>query len=78
MEHLPLDEVKLLQEENRLLRIGIQAVGFLISDSEGVYGLHLNGDVAPWETLEAGGEFEDWLFEFNEAETLLKKKKLQG
>ena len=30
----------------------------LIADSSGVYGLHLNGDLAPWSELEAGGQFE--------------------
>lgn len=33
----------------------------LIDDSEGVVGLHLNGDVAPWEELMEGGRFEEWL-----------------
>lgn len=30
----------------------------LIAESHGVAGLHLNGDVAPWHELEAGGRFE--------------------
>lgn len=30
----------------------------LIGESEGVFGLHLNGDVAPWIELEEGGRFE--------------------
>lgn len=30
----------------------------LIEESEGVVGLHLNGDVAPWHELEAGGRYE--------------------
>lgn len=33
----------------------------LISESDGVYGLHRNGDIAPWDELLAGGRFEDWL-----------------
>ncbi len=30
----------------------------LMSESHGVTGLHLNGDIAPWSELEAGGQFE--------------------
>ena len=30
----------------------------LIHESSGVAGLHLNGDLAPWHDLEAGGRFE--------------------
>lgn len=30
----------------------------LMSESHGVAGLHLNGDVAPWGELEPGGRFE--------------------
>lgn len=33
----------------------------LIMDSDGVVGLHLNGDVAPWEELLTGGRYEEWL-----------------
>jgi len=32
----------------------------LTTESEGVYGLHLNGDPAPWSDLIAGGRFEEW------------------
>lgn len=30
----------------------------LVSESSGVYGLHLNGDVSPWDEILAGGRFE--------------------
>jgi hypothetical protein len=30
----------------------------LIDESEGVYGMHLNGDPSPWSELESGGRFE--------------------
>lgn len=30
----------------------------LMSESDGVAGLHLNGDVADWESLDEGGSFE--------------------
>jgi len=49
------------------LEAAVSAVDALISDSEGVAGLHLNGDVAPWEELRTGGRFEEWLIEFDAA-----------
>ena len=49
------------------LRAGLKAVQALISDSYGVAGLHLNGDVASWDDLLAGGRFEDWLGDFSRA-----------
>jgi predicted Rdx family selenoprotein len=33
----------------------------LIAESEGVYGLHGNGDLAPWDELTEGGPYEEWL-----------------
>ena len=33
----------------------------LIEESDGVTGLHLNGDVAPWDELLDGGRFEEWM-----------------
>lgn len=33
----------------------------LIGNSEGVAGLHKNGDLAPWHSLTEGGAFETWL-----------------
>lgn len=33
----------------------------LINDSGGVYGLHLNGDLASWDELTEGGRYEEWL-----------------
>jgi hypothetical protein len=41
-------------------------VAGLISDSYGIDGLHLNGDVAPWESLLPGGYFEQWLSAWTE------------
>lgn len=56
-----------LLSENERLRAGIKSVEGLINDSQGVYGLHLNGDCAPWETLRTGGQFEEWLLDFDKA-----------
>jgi hypothetical protein len=33
----------------------------LMADSEGVAGLHHNGEVATWEELSQGGRFSDWI-----------------
>ncbi|BCB62174.1 hypothetical protein HaloA020_28750 [Halomonas sp. A020] len=38
----------------------------LMDNSEGVAGLHLNGDVAPWGELTAGGAFEGWLMSLDD------------
>lgn len=46
---------------------GLLAVEQLIAESHGVTGLHLNGDVAPWDELRSGGSFEAWLFAFDAA-----------
>lgn len=35
----------------------------LMGQSEGVTGLHLNGDLAPWSELGEGGRSEPWLGE---------------
>ena len=43
------------------------AVRGLINESTGVAGLHLNGDVAPWDELEEGGRYEEWLATFAQA-----------
>ena len=54
-------------EVDRLKR-GIRAVRNLMDESDGVAGLHLNGDIATWDELERGGEFEEWLASFSLAE----------
>ena len=43
------------------------AVLDLINNSYGVAGLHFNGNVAPWDSLLEGGEFEEWLKDFSKA-----------
>ena len=48
-------------------REGLSAVEDLINESTGVYGLHRNGDGAPWEELRTGGRFEEWLVKFDAA-----------
>ena len=51
----------------------LKAVDDLISESDGVCGLHRNGDAAPWGSLVAGGEFEEWLLPLEEARAVLAK-----
>ena len=46
---------------------GINAAADLMDNSSGVDGLHLNGDIAPWNELRTGGMFEEWLVDFDEA-----------
>lgn len=57
---------------NKLIN-GIKAIRGLIDDSQGVYGLHLNGDPASWGELQKGGWMEEWLADFNEAEEELSQ-----
>lgn len=52
-----------LLAQNERLR---ECLSDLIENSDGVAGLHLNGDISPWESLSAGGHFEEWLFPFSE------------
>lgn len=49
------------------LRKGLSEVEFLIKESAGVYGLHLNGELSPWGSLRTGGEYEAWLVNFDNA-----------
>ena len=43
-----------------------ESLHVLQESSEGVAGLHLNGDVAAWDELREGGRFEEWLMVFDE------------
>lgn len=71
MTHEEINELLKDQHEKiTKLRKGIEAVRSLIDESEGVAGLHLNGDIASWDELEQGGRFEQWLSDFNEAESV--------
>ena len=65
----PTDQQRIakFEAENEALRKGLDAVQELINHSNGVTGLHLNGAVAPWEELLAGGRFEEWLVDFSAA-----------
>jgi hypothetical protein len=56
-------------DEIERLREAVRAVRDLIAQSEGVAGLHLNGDLAPWGELLEGGRFEAWLLPLSECDS---------
>lgn len=48
----------------------------LISESEGVVGLHRNGDVATWDELDVTGQYSEWLGEsYAKAKEAIRKAK---
>ena len=50
-----------IERQSAALKLAREALGEvqdLISESHGVYGLHLNGDESPWSELEQSGRFE--------------------
>ena len=61
------DRLAQAQVENKRLREGLKAVESLMTASEGVYGLHLNGDPSPWSELRTSGAMEPWLMDFDAA-----------
>lgn len=65
-----LARIRELEEAQRVLVSGIEAVAALMDESSGVAGLHLNGDLAEWHSLRTGGEFEEWLLAFDEAQAV--------
>ena len=66
-------KVEELTRQRDLAVSALNSVSALIDNSTGVAGLHLNGDVAPWEELRTGGRFESWLLEFDEALAAIKE-----
>lgn len=47
-----------MSTDRELIAALLKDIDNLIDESEGVTGLHLNGDVAPWDELLPGGRFE--------------------
>jgi cell division protein YceG involved in septum cleavage len=68
--HSWMTEAEAAEARARELAEGVKAVDDLISQSSGVYGLHLNGDPSPWSELLPGGQFEEWLLAFEKARAL--------
>ena len=58
-------------EAREFLNLLLDDLDALIDNSEGVAGLHLNGDIASWESLREGGRFESWLMRMDEARAFL-------
>lgn len=56
-----------------VLRRIVSEIDGLVSESEGVAGLHRNGDLAPWEELLPGGRFER-LSSLDDARALIAKR----
>lgn len=50
----------------------IEDVRQLIDSSDGVAGLHKNGEIATWGGLTEGGRLEDWLVSLDEAADCLE------
>lgn len=60
------------------LRTLVDDLDDLIANSEGVAGLHVNGDIAPWRDLTMGGQYQEWLASLEAArETLSALDKAQ-
>ena len=55
------------RNEIAALTKALKSVEQLINESRGVYGLHLNGNQAPWDELRMGGQYEGWLFDLDKA-----------
>jgi hypothetical protein len=70
--------LKLSQADRDVMRAGLLAIESLIHESTGVAGLHLNGDLAPWNELRTGGRFEDWLEPLDRALKLCQPKSKQA
>ena len=48
------------------LIVGMRSVEDTMAESSGIYGLHLNGDVAEWCELMNGGRFCEYMEPFND------------
>lgn len=55
------------------LKNATDAVVGLIEESQGVAGLHQNGEIAEWSTLLRGGAYEEWLLPLCDALDFLKE-----
>ena len=60
-------------EENARLKNAIEAVNDLIDNSEGVSGLHLNGNIATWDELD-----DEFLIELKIANDWISSNKMHS
>jgi hypothetical protein len=58
--HVNAEYEAMMAERDRLTQM-VEEMQELIRQSAGVDGLHLNGDIALWDTLMLGGYLEEWL-----------------
>lgn len=54
-------------DARKLLERLAGCLSVLCDESYGVIGLHRNGDVAPWDELRRGGNYEEWLGSLDDA-----------
>lgn len=69
MDHISSERDSFEQERDQLkaqINSMKQAIDDLVCNSEGVTGLHQNGEMAPWDELLTGGRFEEWLTVFDD------------
>ena len=50
--------VPVSREALETLRLLVYEIDCLVDESDGVYGLHMNGDPSPWGEILPGGRFE--------------------
>lgn len=76
---LPLARAELaaLRAHVARLEAGIHAVREMIEESHGVDDLQGNGVVAPWDDLLRGGQLEDWLRGFSDAQAAIAERALK-
>lgn len=66
-------EGDLLGEALAALKELVNDLTGLISESDGVAGLHKNGDLATWDELTNGGRFEEWIASLETARAICAK-----
>lgn len=74
VERLRAEAARLEGEKSKLreaLSGAVQCFDNLMSDSGGVYGLHLNSDPTPWNEPTSDNHFEDWTTEIDDARLAL-------
>lgn len=65
VQSITVQDAARVPEVQALIEAGekvLHAIGELVANSVGVAGLHMNGEVADWESLLPGGSFGDWLY----------------
>ena len=74
LEALALGMASKLEKLEKHANALVDDLHCLINESDGVAGLHLNGNIANWDELTKGGACEWWLSSLDELQDLLKEK----